>query len=154
MEHELSGSLKWSTKEGLYCCSVHACASAAGEKFPAYIIFKERGGKLGPHVKAALTYPENIKVSASANGWMTYEELHHWIRGVWKESDERRLLILDNYRPYLGADTISLAESMHTDICYVPGGCTGNGCVHQRSFTKAFQEQWIWCHCIIACIIL
>ena len=36
-------------------------ASAAGEQLPAYIIFKERGGKLGPHVKAALTFPENVK---------------------------------------------------------------------------------------------
>ena len=53
------------------------------------------------------------------------EELHHWKRGVWKESDEKRLLVLDNYRPHLEADTISLAESMDTDICYVPGGCTG-----------------------------
>ena len=62
--------------------TVALCASTAGEKLPAYIIFKERGGKLGPRVKAALTFPENVKVSASANGWMTREELHHWIRGV------------------------------------------------------------------------
>ena len=62
--------------------TVALCASAAGEKLPAYIIFKERGGKLGPRVKAALTSPENVKVSASTNGRMTREELHHWIRGV------------------------------------------------------------------------
>ena len=127
--------------------TVALCASAAGEKLPAYIIFKERGGKLGPRVKAALTFPGNVKVSASANGWMTREELHHWIRGVWKESDERRLLVLDNYRPHLGADTISLAESVDTDICYVPGGCTGIAQPMDVSinapFKKAFQEQWI-----------
>ena len=80
--------------------TVALCASTAGEKLPAYIIFKERGGKLGPRVKAALTFPENIKVFASPNGWMTCGEFHHWIRGIWKESDERRLLVLDNYRPH------------------------------------------------------
>ena len=79
--------------------TVALCASAAGEKLPAYIIFKERGGRLGPRVKAALTFPDNVKVSASANGWMTREELHHWIRGIWKESSVRRFLVLDNYRP-------------------------------------------------------
>ena len=35
---------------------VALCASAAGEKLPVYIIFKERGGKLGARVKAALTF--------------------------------------------------------------------------------------------------
>ena len=123
--------------------TVALCASAAGEKLPAYTIFKERGGKLGPRTKAALTFPDNVKVSASANGWMTREELHHWIRGVWKESSVSRLLVLDNYRPYLGADTISLAESMDTNICYIPGGCTGITQPMDVSintpFKKAFQ---------------
>ena len=98
-------------------------------------------------MKAALTFPDNVKVSASANGWMTREELHHWIRGVWKESSVSRLLVLDNYRPHLGADTISLAESMDTNICYVPGGCTGIAQPMDMSinapFKKDFQEQWI-----------
>ena len=108
---------------------------------------KQRGGKLGPRVKATLSFPGNVKVSASANGCMTHEELHHWMRGVWKESSVSRLLVLDNYRPHLGADTISLAESMDTNICYVPGGCTGIAQPMDVSinapFKKAFQEQWI-----------
>ena len=126
---------------------VALCASAAGEKLPAYIIFKERGGKLGPRVTAALTFPDNVKVSASTNGWMTREELHRWLRGVWKESSIRRLLVLDNYHPHLGEDTASLAESMDTDLCYDPGGCTGIAQPMDVSinapFKKAFQEQWI-----------
>ena len=99
---------KWSPKKGF---TVALCALAAGEKLPAYIIFKERGGKLGPRVSAALTFPDNVEVSASINGWMTREELHRWLRGVWKESSIRKLLVLDNYRPHLGADTASLAEA-------------------------------------------
>ena len=131
--------IKWST--------VALCASESGEKLPAYIIFKERGGQLGPCVKAALVVPNNVHVSASLNGWMTCEELHHWIRGVWKDSSERRLLTLDHYRPHMGADTQSLAESLHTDLCYVPAGCTGTAQPMDMSinapFKKNFQEEWI-----------
>ena len=64
--------------------TVALCASTAGEKLPAYIIFKERGGKLGPRVKAALTFPENVKVSASANGWMIRMD-KRGLEGVWWE---------------------------------------------------------------------
>ena len=92
-------------------------------------------------------FSRKFKVSASANGWTTLEELHRWLRGVWKESSVRRLLVLDNYRPHLGEDTASLAESMGTDLCYVPGGCTGivqpMDVSVNASFQKAFQEQWI-----------
>lgn len=98
-------------------------------------------------MKAALTFPDDVKVSASANGWMSRDDLHHWIRGVWKESSERRLLVLNNYCPHLGTDTISLAESMDTDIYYVPGGCTGIAQPMDEfinaPFKMAFQEQWI-----------
>ena len=79
---------------------------------------------------------------------MTHKKLYHWIRGVWKESDERRFLVL-NYHLHLGADTISLAESMDTNICYIPGGCTGIAQPMDVSikapFKKAFQEQRIQC---------
>ena len=99
-------------------------------------------------MKAALTFPENVKVSASANGWMTREELHRRLRGVWKELSVRRLPFLDNYCLHLGEDTTSLAESMGTDLCYVPGRCTGIAHLMNVSvnapFKKAFQEQWIW----------
>ena len=127
--------------------TVALCASASGEKLPAYVVFKERGGQLGPRVKAALVTPNNVRVSASLNGWMTREELHRWIRGVWKESSERRLLTLDHYRPHLGADTQSLAESLQTDLCYIPAGCTSIAQPMDVSinapFKKIFQEEWI-----------
>ena len=42
-------------------------ASAAGEKLPAYIVFKERGSNLGTRVTAALTFPDNVKASVSIN---------------------------------------------------------------------------------------
>ena len=56
---------------------------------------------------------------------MTKAELHKWLQLAWKERDEPRLLVLDQYRPHRTADTKSLAESLDTDIAFVPGGCTG-----------------------------
>ena len=78
---------------------------------------------------------------------MPHKEIHHWIRGVWKESDERRLLVLKQLPSSF--DTISLAESMDTNICYVPEGCTGIAqpmdVSNNAPFKKAFQEQRIQC---------
>ena len=48
-----------------------------GEKLPAVIIFKERGGVLGVRVKKNLRVPENVRVRASTNGWMTAPEYRH-----------------------------------------------------------------------------
>ena len=45
-------------------------ANGAGEKLPALLIFKERGGQLGPRVSKSLTAPENVRVVATNNGWM------------------------------------------------------------------------------------
>lgn len=45
--------------------TVALCATADGQKLPAYIIFKERGGELGKRVKAKLTYPHNVRVTAT-----------------------------------------------------------------------------------------
>ena len=47
----------------------------------------------------------------------------------------------------MGADTQSLVESLHTDLCYVPAGCTGIAQPMNVSinapFKKNFQEKWI-----------
>ena len=69
---------------------------------PALIIFKERNGVLGPRVRAPLQYPDNVRVTASTNGWMTKEKLLRWIQDIWivAEDGERRLLLLDHYKPH------------------------------------------------------
>lgn len=52
----------------------------------------------------------------------------------WEWSGRSQVSVLDNYHPHLREDTASLAESMDTDLGYVPGGCTGiaQPCLHLR----------------------
>lgn len=64
--------------------TVALAATASGEKLPAVIVFKERGGKLGTRVKSKLKIPENVRVRASSNGQMTAPEYHHWLTNVFK----------------------------------------------------------------------
>ena len=127
--------------------TVALCISAIGEKLPAYVIFKERGGKLGPRVSRSLVSPANIRIAASENGWMTRVELHKWMRTVWRENSERRLLVLDQYRPHLTADTKELADSLDTSLAFIPGGCTGIAQPLDVSinapFKSNFQDKWI-----------
>ena len=102
------------------------CAFANGKKLPALVIFKEKGGELGKRVRSAIQCPENIKVTGTTNGWMTKDKLLWWVQHMWNESEdgERRLLILDHYKPHRSADTQSLASSLDTDLSYIPAGCT------------------------------
>ena len=62
--------------------TVALAASASGEKLPAVVIFKERGGVLGARVQRQLHVPNNVRVFASANGWMTRELYERWLRGT------------------------------------------------------------------------
>ena len=55
--------------------TVALCARASGDKLPAYLVFKEKGGKIPPKVMANLVIPRNIKVTATKNGWMTRLEV-------------------------------------------------------------------------------
>ena len=55
--------------------TIALCAFADAMKLPALIIFKERGGKLGEQVRTAIKCPDNVKITATTNGWMTTEKL-------------------------------------------------------------------------------
>ena len=81
--------------------TVALCACADGRKLPAMIIFKERNRQLGKSVRASLQYPDNVRVTATTNGWMTKEKLYY---GSFSTSGmrlrERGLLVLDHYKPH------------------------------------------------------
>ena len=115
--------------------TVSLCACADGRKLPALIIFKERNGVLGRRVRAALRYPDNVRVTASTNGWMTKERLLRWIQDIWSEAEdgERRLLVLDHYKPHRAADTGSLIQSLDTDLVF---HLPAYGCFGQCSFQE------------------
>ena len=57
--------------------TIALAAKDNGDKLPALVIFKERGGKLGPRVRQSLAIPDNVHVTASTNGWMT-AQLYNW----------------------------------------------------------------------------
>ena len=100
---------------------------AEGDKLPAFLIFKERSGQLGQRVRRNLIYPGNVCVFASTNGWMTRELFNTWLRTVYKRHQQRKLLILDEYRPHKADDSRKIAsEECNSEIVLIPGGCMGN----------------------------
>ena len=122
--------------------TVALAATASGGKLPAYIIFKEQGGVLCVRVKRALTFPSNVRVRATTNGWMTKEKYHQWLRIVYSKHDHQRLLIIDNYKPHLAADSMTIAEEeCNSEIVVVPGGCTGLAQPMDKSVNKPFKEM-------------
>jgi len=75
--------------------TVALAASAAGAKLPAFMIFRERNGRLGDRVRRGLTVPDNVHINASTNGWMTNGLLHAWLKDDFDRSASKRLLVID-----------------------------------------------------------
>ena len=100
-------------------CTVALCVCANGRKLPAYVVFKETNGQLGPRVLRQLNIPDNVKVSATRNGWMTKEEIFRWFPRVWGNPEDgvRRLLTLDHYRPHMSEEVKQIASQRCTDVC-------------------------------------
>ena len=103
--------------------TVALCALASGVKKPAYICLKERNGVIPARVHQALRIPDNVKVTASANGWMTGPIMAAWINRIWgpNADDVRRLLILDRARIHTMQQTIDQLNERDTDVLFVPG---------------------------------
>ena len=90
--------------------TVALAATATGEKLPAVIFFKERGGSLGVRVWRALDIPDNVRVRATTNGWQTAVEYQWWLRSILERKDHRRLLVVDQYRPHQNSENIEIAK--------------------------------------------
>ena len=67
--------------------------------------------------------PDNVRITATTNGWMTRPKLHSWHRRIWGESQfgSRHLLVLYAYRPHKSADTKVIADELDTDLMFIPG---------------------------------
>jgi hypothetical protein len=103
--------------------TVSLCASATGEKLPAYIIFKEASGRIPPRVRARLRVPDNVVAMGNVNGWMTAEQLETWISCVWANNTKgQRLLLLDQYRPHQTSNTRSKLAHYSTEMIGIPAG--------------------------------
>ena len=136
------------TKKGF---TVALAASGSGEKLPAMIIFKERGGQLGPRVKQSLVIPSNVRVNASKNGWMTAELYHWWLQHIYKPMTSSRschhLLLVDNYRPHLTPQSQEIVHKCDSDLIFIPPGCTPlvqpMDVSVNRPFKSRMEELWV-----------
>ena len=102
--------------------TVALCALASGFKKPAYICLKERNGIILPRVLQELRIPDNVKVTASANGWMTGPIMAAWVNRIWgpNTDDVRCLLILDRACIHTMQQTIDQLHECDTDVLFVP----------------------------------
>ena len=100
---------------------------ANGTKLPAFVVFREgRNAVIPPRVMANLHVPQNVRLTASQNGWMTGDKMASWVNRVWgaNEDDVRRLLILDQARIHTMQQTLDNLQDVETDVIFVPAGCT------------------------------
>lgn len=112
-----------STKNGF---TVALCVSASGIKLPAFIIFKERSGRIPPRVQITLSVPHNVVVEANQNGWMTAPMLHTWITNVFAPyAVGRGIILLDQYRPHHMADSRTLLSNLGFETIGIPAGIIG-----------------------------
>ena len=131
--------------------TVALAATASGKKLPAVIVFKERGGSLGVRVRRSLRIPPNVRVRASTNGWMTAEEYQHWLVHVYGKESQRRLLIVDSYKPHQTVDSIKkVKDSCNSDVIIIPGGCTSivqpmDKCINRpfKEYMRASWQEWM-----------
>ena len=127
--------------------TVALAAMADGTKLPAVIIFKERGGVLGERVRRSLRLPSNVRVRSSTNGWMTATEYQHWLVRVFGKEKERRLLVVDSYKPHQSEESITMAkERCNADVIIIPGGCTSivqpmDKCIN-KPFKESMRQSW------------
>ena len=97
--------------------TVALCASAAGEKLSAAVIFKERSGYVPPQALSMMTIPDNVIVRATPKGWMSASEVRYWMENVWASSFQgHRIIFLDQYRPHHTQDTRTRFEQLDTSI--------------------------------------
>ena len=133
------------SKKG-YTVALAACAD--GTKLPAFIVFKEAGARIPPRVLNQLYVPRNVKITASKNGWMTSDIMKEWIQRIWRDEvdGERRMLVLDQARIHTCAATRANIENAHTDVFYIPAGCTSicqpADVSWNAPFKKSMRKQW------------
>ena len=129
--------------------TVNLAATAAGEKLPAVIVFKERKGVLGERVRRKIHIPSNVRVQASR---MTAEEYHRWLVQVYRKEGDRHLLIVDSYKPHKSEDSVRVAnERCKADVLIIPGGCTSivqpmDKCINKplKESIRGSWQTWMW----------
>ena len=92
-------------------------------------------------IRWSLHIPPNVRVRASTNGWMTADEYQHWLAHVYGKESQRRLLIVDSYKPHQTEDSIKkVKDSCNSDVFISPGGCTSIVQPMDRCINRPFKE--------------
>ena len=78
-----------------------------------------------------------MSVQVSTNGWMTAEQYHRWLVQVYRKEGDRRLLIINSYKPHKSEDSVRVAD----DVLIIPGGCTSIVQPMDKCINKPFKES-------------
>ena len=82
---------------------------------------------------------------------MTAQEYQHWLAHVYGKESQRRLLIVDSYKPHQTDDSIKkVKESCNSDVIIIPGGCTSivqpmDRCINRpfKEYVRASWQEWM-----------
>ncbi|MCG8624728.1 MAG: hypothetical protein MJE68_22370 [Proteobacteria bacterium] len=94
------------------------------------------GGVIGERVRRSLCVPSNVWLQNSTNGWMTATEYQNWLLYVYWKRRERRLLVVDCYKPHKAEESMKMARALQRR-CNCPWGVhlnhPTNRQVHQQT---------------------
>ena len=87
------------------------------ESFQPFLFSKN---PLGPRVEKNLMIPGNVRVQASTNVWMTTQLYLWWHKNIYcldevNQWQLRRLLVVDQYRPHITAESRTAVEMTNND---------------------------------------
>ena len=82
---------------------------------------------------------------------MTADEYQHWLAHVYGKESQRRLLIVDSYKPHQTEDSIKkVKDSCNSDVIIIPGGCTSivqpmDRCINRpfKEYMRASWQEWM-----------
>ena len=101
-------------------------------------------------VRWSLRIPPNVRVRATTNGWMT-AEYQYWLLHIYGKESQRRLLIVDIYKPHQMENNIKkVKDSCNSDVIIIPGGCTSivqpmDRCINRpfKEYMRASWQEWM-----------
>ena len=109
---------------------------ADGTKLPPVVILKG--------VRLPREIPSGIVVEMAPKSWATEQIILTWLNKVWKKnSQHRRLLVWDAYRPHITPKVKEFVRvNTNTDMAVIPGGCTSKLQPIDVSINKPFKAKF------------
>lgn len=109
---------------------------ADGTKLRPLVIFKGSKPKKNPPTV------NGVDIAYTENGWIDEGTITMWMRrAIGYLRSDRTLLIWDTYAAHMTERVRNEAVKCHTDLVYVPGGCTGLVQPADVSWNKPFKGK-------------